>query len=110
MEFVEVLDVSELPSDRMVKVSIADQEILVANLDGTYYAISNKCTHLGGSLAKGDLEGSTVTCPRHGAQFDLKTGGAVRNAKIAILKMPVKDLDSYQVKVEGGKILVGVPG
>jgi len=55
-------------------VVVGGKEVLLANVDGSYFAIANKCTHAGGSLAKGSLEGSIVTCPRHGSQFDLKTG------------------------------------
>ena len=109
MEFVKVLEVDELPDEKMVMVEVGGREVLLANVDGTYYAIANKCTHLGGSLAKGVLEGNIVTCPRHGAQFDVKTGQAVGNAKIAFMKMQVKDEASYVVKVEGKDILIGVP-
>jgi 3-phenylpropionate/trans-cinnamate dioxygenase ferredoxin subunit len=109
MEFVKVMDVSELPAGQKVRVVVAGREILLANLDGSYYAIANKCSHLGGSLAKGTLEGKTVTCPKHGAQFNVETGKAEGKAKIAVIKMGVKDLESYQVKVEGTSIMVGVP-
>jgi len=109
MEFKEVLDVSALPEGQMTKVTVDGKDLLLANVDGAYYAISNKCTHLGGSLANGELESGVVTCPRHGARFDVKTGSAIRNAKIAMIKMPVKDEESYPVKVEGTKILVGMP-
>jgi 3-phenylpropionate/trans-cinnamate dioxygenase ferredoxin subunit len=78
-------------------------------MDGSLYAIANKCSHLGGSLAKGSLEGSTVTCPRHGAQFDLKTGAAVGKARIAIVNMGVKDIKSYPVKIVETQVLVGIP-
>jgi 3-phenylpropionate/trans-cinnamate dioxygenase ferredoxin subunit len=110
MEFVTVCDVSDVPQNQMIKVSLEGKQILLANLDGAYYAITNKCSHLGASLAKGSLDGNVVTCRSHGAQFDLTTGAALGKAKIAMLKMPVKDLESYQVKVEEGKILLGMPG
>lgn len=110
MEYVKVLDASELPMGEMRKVEIRGKQILVANLDGTYHAIANKCSHLGGSLAKGSLDGNIVTCPRHGAKFDLKTGGAVGDAKIAVLKIGVKDVESYPVKIEGTEIMIGLPG
>ena len=54
------------------------------------------------------LDGGTVTCPRHGAQFDVKTGKAVGDAKVAFMKMKVKDVESFPVKVEGTDILVGL--
>ena len=108
MEYVRVADKSELPANKMIMVVVGGKEVLLANVDGSYYAIANKCSHLGGSLAKGSLEGCIVTCPRHGAQFDVKTGQAVGEAKIGFLKMKVKDEESYTVKVEGTDILVGI--
>jgi nitrite reductase/ring-hydroxylating ferredoxin subunit len=75
------------------------------------YAIINRCTHAGGSLAQGVLEGGIVTCPRHGARFDVKTGKAVGEAKIGSIKMKVKDEESCMVKVKrnrchGGNTLI----
>jgi nitrite reductase/ring-hydroxylating ferredoxin subunit len=55
------------------------------------------------------LDGNTVTCPWHGAQFNVKTGKAVGNAKIAFINVRVKDVASYLVKVEGTTILVEIP-
>lgn len=108
MEYIEVLDTSQLAEGEMKKVEVRGKQILIANLDGSYHAIANKCSHLGGSLAKGSLEGAIVTCPRHGAKFDLKTGESVGDARIAVLKMGVKDVDSYPVKIKGTEILVGI--
>ncbi len=109
MEYIRVADKAELPINKMIMVVVGGKEILLTNLDGSYYAIANKCTHAGGSLAKGSLNGSVVTCPRHGSQFDLKTGKNVRGAKIGFIKINVKDETSYMVKVEGTDILVGIP-
>ena len=109
MAYVKALDTSELPAGKMAMVVVGGTEILLTNVGGSYYAIANKCTHAGGSLAKGVLEGSIVTCPRHGARFDVKTGKAVGEAKIVFMKMKVKDEVSYMVKVEGTNILVGIP-
>jgi 3-phenylpropionate/trans-cinnamate dioxygenase ferredoxin subunit len=109
MEFVKVLDTSALPVGKTMLVTAGGKEILLANVDGTYYAIANKCTHLGGSLVKGALEGNIVTCPKHGAQFDVRTGQAVSEAKIAFVKMKVRNEVKYEIKVEGTNILVGIP-
>jgi 3-phenylpropionate/trans-cinnamate dioxygenase ferredoxin component len=108
MEYKRVADKAELPENKMILVVLGGKEILLANIDGSYYAIANKCTHLGGSLVKGSLDGSIVTCPRHGAQFDVKTGHVIENARIGFIKMSVKNEESYTVKVEGGDILVGI--
>ena len=107
MEYTRVADKAELPANKMILVVVAGKEVLLANVDGSYHAIANKCTHLGGSLSKGSLEGSIVTCPRHGARFDVKTGQAIGNARIGFIKMSVKDEVSYTVKVEGTDIFVG---
>jgi len=109
MEYVKVLDKAELPTNTMKIVVVDGKEVLLSNVDDAYCAIANKCTHAGGSLAGGVLKGSTVTCPKHGAQFDVKTGKAVGEAKIGFIKMKVKDEESYVVKVEGKDILVGKP-
>ena len=108
MEYVRVADKSELPTNKMIIVVVGGKEVLLANVDGSYYAIANTCTHAGGSLAKGSIDGSIVTCPRHGARFNLMTGKAVREAKIGFIKIKVKDDASYTVKVEGTDILVGI--
>jgi 3-phenylpropionate/trans-cinnamate dioxygenase ferredoxin subunit len=108
MEYIRVADKAELLANKMIMVVVGGKEVLLANVDGSYYAIANKCSHLGGSLAKGSLEGCIVTCPRHGAQFDVKTGRAVGEAKIGFIKMKVKDEESYSVKVDGTDILVGI--
>ena len=108
MEYVKVANEAELPSNKMIMVVVGGKEVLLANVDGSYYAIANKCTHLGGSLTNGSLDESIVTCPRHGARFDLKTGKAVAEAKIGFMKVKVKDEESYTVKVEGTDILVGI--
>ena len=109
MEFVKVADTAELPLGNMKIVVVSGKQVLLANVDGSYYAIANTCTHLGASLGKGVLNGSIVTCPRHGARFDVKTGKAVGEAKIAFVPMQVGDEQTYPVKVEGTDILVRVP-
>ena len=108
MEYFKVADKTKLPAGKMIVVMVAGKEVLLANVGGSFYAIANKCTHLGGSLAEGALAGNIVTCPRHGACFDIKTGKNVGEAKIAFIKMKVKDEVSYTVKVKGDDILVGI--
>jgi 3-phenylpropionate/trans-cinnamate dioxygenase ferredoxin component len=55
-------------------VEIDGRAIAVFNVDGNYYAIDDVCTHDGGPLAEGELIGSEIECPRHGARFDVRTG------------------------------------
>ena len=106
MGYLEVADTSELPEGKMKIVDVGGTAVLLVNVGGSYYAIANKCTHMGGSLGEGTLEGSVVTCPRHGSKFDVTTGKAVGKAKIAFVKMMPKDEKSYPVKVDGSSIAV----
>ena len=56
----------------MKKVNVNGKVVLIANIDGKFYALNNVCPHSGGSLADGKLNGNVVTCPKHGAQFNVK--------------------------------------
>lgn len=68
---------SELPPGKLLQVELADgTPICVANLGGRFLAIGGECTHAGGPLGEGDIEGNCVVCPWHGASFDLETGEA----------------------------------
>jgi nitrite reductase/ring-hydroxylating ferredoxin subunit len=81
--------------------TIEGQKIALFNVEGTYYAVGDTCTHRGGPLSEGDVQGTRVTCPWHGADFDLKTG--------AVLGPPAqKGVPSYKVVVEGDDIKVEV--
>lgn len=100
--FVRVGRVGDVPDGRPEVFDIEDRKIAVYRLEGAYYAIDDICTHDGGPLAEGEVEGEVVTCPRHGAQFNIKTGAALTFPAIT----PV---DTYPVRVEGEDLLVGLP-
>ncbi len=107
MSFVEIAQTDQLPVGTMKSFSVSAKTILVANIEGKYYAIDGKCSHAGGDLSKGTLEGKIVTCPRHGSQFDVTTGKTIRGPKI-IIRFSTKDVSHYNVKVEGKSIKVEV--
>lgn len=109
MRYVRVASTAEMPNNTKKPVVVNGKEILLANVGDVYYAISNKCPHAGGSLAKGVLERGIVTCPNHGARFDVKTGESVEEIKIGFGKIKIADTERYSVKVEGTDILVGAP-
>lgn len=92
----------------MKAVEVGGQQILLANVGGTYRAIQRKCPHMGADLCKGKLEGDKVTCRMHGATFDLTTGEAVGKAKLLFLKVRPKNAATYPVKVEGDQIMIAV--
>jgi 3-phenylpropionate/trans-cinnamate dioxygenase ferredoxin component len=62
----------------------------------------------GGSLCYGNLEGCNIICPKHGSVFDVRTGKVAQNGKMLFIKVKVKDLHAYPLKIEGTDILVGI--
>lgn len=93
---------------KKMKITVDNREILLVNVEGSFYAVDNKCTHMGGSLYDGNLDGHSIICPRHGTAFDVRTGKVSRSGKIAFLKINTKDLHTYPVEIEGTNILVGL--
>lgn len=108
MNYVKIADINEIPVGSKKKIETAKGTILVVNIRGDFYALDNKCPHMGGSLGDGTLEGNHIICPKHGATFDVTTGKNVRGAKIAFIKANVKDARSYPLKVEGNEILIDI--
>jgi nitrite reductase/ring-hydroxylating ferredoxin subunit len=104
--FVKVAETSEIAVGKMKMVKVKEKDFLIVNVNGDYYAIGNKCTHAGGDLSKGSLEGSMVTCPKHKARFDVTTGKVVSGPKILFMHPKINDEPSYKVKVEGNDILL----
>ncbi len=76
-DLIEVAKVGDLDSGQAILVEADGKEIALFNCNGEYYAVDNECTHVGGPLCDGELSGTTVTCPWHGAEFDLKSGEAL---------------------------------
>jgi 3-phenylpropionate/trans-cinnamate dioxygenase ferredoxin subunit len=108
MGFVEVAKVNDIPAGTMKPFVAGGKGILVVNYDGKFYAIGRRCTHMGGDLSKGRLEGKIVQCPRHGSRFDVTTGVSVNGPKIGPLRLKTGDETSYEVRVEGDSIQVNV--
>ena len=77
-EYERVADSGEIPAGMIKIFKVAGQEIMVANIEGSFYALPNKCTHLGGPVGRGKLTGSVVQCPWHGSKFDVRTGAVVQ--------------------------------
>lgn len=100
-EFVSVARTGDLPPGARTVVDIKDHYIAIFNVGGTYWAIEDVCTHDGGPLAEGELDGTVIECPRHGARFDITTG--------AVLSMPaVTPVPWYEVRIEGDEVQVRV--
>lgn len=73
-QFVKVCKKSELGSESAKCVEVEGAQIALFNLGGEFYAIGNQCTHRGGPLAEGAIEGDEVECPWHGARYKITTG------------------------------------
>ncbi|GAF86617.1 unnamed protein product [marine sediment metagenome] len=100
-EFIKVAETSDIPPGRAKVVLVGDRRIALCNVDGQLFAIDDLCTHDGGPLGQGDLQGDVIECPRHGARFNVRTG--------KVLALPaVKALTTYPVEVEGSEIRVAL--
>ncbi len=96
-----VARVSDIPAERVAVFQVGDHEVAVCNVNGQFYAIDDLCTHDGGSLDQGQLEGDEIECPRHGARFNVTTGEATQ--------LPAfEPVDTHEIRVEGETIQVGV--
>ncbi len=101
LALVKLASAEDLKPNQMKAVEANGKKILLVNLNGTYYAIGNKCTHRGCMLSSGSLKGDTVQCGCHGAIFDAKTGNVVKG--------PAKEPEpKYEVKVENGQVMVSI--
>jgi len=99
--FVKVANTGEIPVSQMKEIQFNGQNICLANIDGKYFAINNICSHEGGPLVDGKLEGYEVECPWHQSRFDIRSGQ---------VKAPpaVEPQAIYQVKVVGEDVMVNV--
>lgn len=101
MAFVKAANLADVPPGRVKVVELGDEEVALCNVVGEIYAIANVCTHDNGPLGEGYLMGDEIECPRHGARFDVKTGG-VRTLP-AVIPIP-----RFRVKLDGTEIMVEV--
>ena len=97
--FVPVTRASELAPGAMTWVAIDCERVLIANVDGAFYALQDSCGHRQAPLSQGTLEGHVIECPLHFAQFDVRTGKLLTGPAAA-------DIPTYQVRVEGDTVYV----
>jgi 3-phenylpropionate/trans-cinnamate dioxygenase ferredoxin subunit len=98
-EYVTVGKTSDVAPGTVRVIDMDGQAVAVANIDGQFYAFADVCTHDGGPVAEGELDGCVIECPRHGAHFDITTG--------KVLSMPaVVDLPVYGLRIEGDEIKI----
>jgi 3-phenylpropionate/trans-cinnamate dioxygenase ferredoxin subunit len=102
VEFIEIAPVADLPNGERLFIEVEGRSIVIVNIANQFFAIADICTHDDGPLGDGDIEGFNIVCPRHGGEFDVRTGQAVQ--------MPaVVDIPAYPVRVVDGMIKVGIP-
>ena len=100
--FIKVAQVSEIRPGEMIAVEVADEQVLLVNVDGNIHAIDDICSHAYATLSEGDLRGEEVECPLHGGSFNAITG-------VPINPPANESLRIYQVQIEGDDILVAPP-
>jgi nitrite reductase/ring-hydroxylating ferredoxin subunit len=99
-EFVRVAGTGEIPPGTIKLVTVGSERIGVANVDGAFHAFSDECTHDGGPLSEGDLEGAIVTCPWHFSRFDVRTGEIVESPAEEVIQV-------FEVRIEDDAVFVG---
>ena len=98
-EFVAVSRAEDIKEGDMKAFDVRGAKIAVANVEGTFYAFDDTCTHMACSLAGGDLEETTVICPCHGSEFDVTSG--------VVLQGPAREpVETYEIRVEDGSLEV----
>ena len=101
-DFVKVAKLNNIEDGELMAVEVDGEPICLAKVDGSIYAFTDNCTHISGPLYEGELDGEVLTCPWHGAQFNICTG--------KVLRGPARqDIQTYPVQVEDGSILVSLP-
>jgi 3-phenylpropionate/trans-cinnamate dioxygenase ferredoxin component len=98
-DFITACKTSDVPPGGKLSLEVADRFIVIANIDGAYFCIDDVCTHDGGTLGDGEIDGHCLVCPRHGAKFDVRNGDAIT--------MPATEATaSHEVRIEGDQIFV----
>ena len=100
-EFVTLAETSDVAPGQVKVYEAQGRRIALCNVDGAFYAIADLCTHDGGSLDQGELDGHQIECPRHGARFDVRSGRPLALPAV----MPVR---SYPLRIEDGVVKVGL--
>ncbi len=99
MSWYPLAKTTDVEPGRVAVFDAHEHRVALCNVDGMFYAIDDVCTHDGGALDQGELEGTEIECPRHGARFDVRTG--------AVRALPAfAPIATYPVRVEGDRVEV----
>ena len=122
-DFSEVMKAGDLTDGMMKSVVLGEQDIIIARVEGKFYAAQGRCPHMRAYLSRGKLNGTVVTCPLHGSRFDLKTGKVVRwvtgkgimsmmgrlMSMLGVAAKSEKPLAIYELKIDGERVMVKIP-
>lgn len=108
MALIRVCGTSEVSVGKLKFIHAGDKDLVIANVDGKFYVMDNWCTHEEGDLSKGEFMGNVVTCPEHGAQFDV-TNGRVLMGPDGDNPNSIPPEKTYEVKVQGNDLMVEIP-
>jgi 3-phenylpropionate/trans-cinnamate dioxygenase ferredoxin subunit len=100
-DFVKVAKKGDIPAGECRSFTVGDDELVIACTDGKYYAFKDECTHDGAPFEEDMLDGREITCPRHGATFDITTGKVTGPPALV-------PLETYELKIEGDDLLVNL--
>ena len=104
-EFIEVARVDDVPPGTALVVTVGSTELALVNVEGTFYAVDNECTHVGGYLGEGEINTDwgewALQCPLHASVFDVRTG--------EVLNPPATEaVHTYPVEVQAGVVRVSL--
>lgn len=98
-DWITIGTAEDIAPESFKLIELDDIEVMVFNLDGQFYAIEDQCTHDGGPLSDGDIEGCEIICPRHAARFD------IRNGKVTA-PPAYEDLHTFPLRIEQGMLQI----
>jgi len=104
----KVCNVSDVREGSMKGFTVESKYILLANVDGNFYAVDAVCPHAGGYLPIGKLENNIITCPVHGSTYDVTTGKLVKDVSF-LLRIAIggsRDLTSYNVSLKDESVFI----
>lgn len=100
VSLVKVAKTTDIPVGKMMHVEVNGIPILIANVEGKFYAVCDRCPHLNATLSEGFLNDKIVTCPRHLSSFDITTGRVISGTR--------SSLQTYDVKVVGEDLVIDI--
>lgn len=107
MPLVKACSKSDVPPGGLKFVNAGGKDLVVANVGGNFYAMDNWCTHEQGNLSEGALRKNVLTCPEHGAQFDVTTGKVLMGPDQGPADS-IQPEKSYKVQIQGNDVMIDV--